>query len=271
MRKDVNRSPSFRILFITQEDPFYVRIFFEEFLTHYPLREEIVGVVIAPTLGKRSFASLLRKMYDFYGAKDFVTMGIKYIYYKMRGFVARFLSTDRFYSIRQVCSYYKVPIMNAENINDQSFLSTVRSLDLDVIISVAAPQIFRGALIAIPREGCINIHNAKLPKYRGMLPNFWQMYYSEKKVGTTIHRINDRIDDGDILLQLETPILADETLDSLIIRTKKIGAELMIEAIERLKNGSLQPIANSSTGATYFGFPSKADVSEFRRRGYRLI
>ena len=150
-------------------------------------------------------------------------------------------------------------------------MSTIRQLNLDLIVSVAAPQVFKSALIAVPRIGCINIHNAKLPKYRGMLPNFWQMYHGEKSVGTSIHRINDKIDDGDILLQKETPIQPGETLDSLIRRTKKIGANMMIEAIEGLKSGLLQPIVNSSAQATYFGFPSKNDVSEFRRKGGRLI
>ena len=261
----------FNILFITQEDPFYVRIFFEEFLRDYPRRDEIRAVVIAPTMGKRSLAKLARQMHDFYGTKDFIKVGIKYAYYKLRNRLAGILPAGRFYSIKQVCEYYKVPVLYADNINDETFLSTIRRYDLDLVISVAAPQVFRSALIAIPRQGCINIHNAKLPKYRGMLPNFWQMYHGERKVGTTVHRINDRLDDGDILLQQETPILSGETLDSLIIRTKKIGAAVMIQAIDGMKNGMLRPMPNLSAEATYFGFPSKDDVSAFRRKGYRLI
>jgi methionyl-tRNA formyltransferase len=261
----------FNILFVTQEDPFYVRIFFEEFMRNYPRLDEIKAVVIAPTMGKRSTIKLARQMHDFYGTKDFIKVGIKYAYYKVRNRLALILPASHFYSIKQVCDHHKVPVLYSDNINDEAFLSAIRRLDLDLVISVAAPQVFRGALIAIPKQGCINIHNAKLPKYRGMLPNFWQMYHGEKKVGTTIHRINDQIDDGDILLQLETPILSDETLDSLIIRTKKIGADLMIAAIDGLKNGSLHPLVNSSAEATYFGFPTKDDVSAFRRKGYRLI
>jgi len=260
----------FNILLITQEDPFYVRIFFEEFLRDYPRREEIKAVVIAPTMGKRSLAKLARQMHDFYGTRDFIKVGLKYAYYKLRNRLAAILPAGRFYSIRQVCDHYRVPVLHADNINDEAFLSAIRRYDLDLVVSVAAPQVFRSALIAVPRQGCINIHNAKLPKYRGMLPNFWQMYHGEKRVGTTVHRINERLDDGDILLQQETPILPGETLDSLITRTKKIGAAVMIQAIDGLKDGGLRPMANSSTEATYFGFPSKNDVSEFRRRGYRL-
>lgn len=268
---DAAQMKPFNILFVTQEDPFYVRIFFEEFMRNYPQLDEIKAVVIAPTMGKPSVTALARQMYEFYGAKDFVKVGSKYVYYKARNLLAEFLPTSRFFSIRHACEHYKVPVLYTGNINGDDFLFTIRQLNLDLIVSVAAPQVFKSALIAVPSIGCINIHNAKLPKYRGMLPNFWQMYHGEKSVGTSIHRINDKIDDGDILLQKETPIQPGETLDSLIRRTKKIGANMMIEAIEGLKTGSLQPTANSSAQATYFGFPSRNDVSEFRRKGGRLI
>ena len=262
---------AFKILFITQEDPFYVRLFFEEFLAHFPHRDEIAGVVIAPTMGKNSLSKLVRQMYGFYGPVDFVRMGWRYVHYKLMNRLGRAWRTGRFYSIRQVCEHYQVPVMQAANINDAAFLKQIRTLGLDLIISVAAPQIFREALLAIPRHGSINIHNAKLPKYRGMLPNFWQMYHGEKAVGTTIHRINTRLDDGDILLQRESPIEPGESLDMLIRRTKRFGARLMIEAVQGIREERLHPLPNDAAEATYFSFPTPKQVREFKARGYRLL
>jgi methionyl-tRNA formyltransferase len=74
-----------------------------------------------------------------------------------------------------------------------------------------------------------------------MLPNFWQMFHGEKTVGTTIHYINTGLDDGEILMQKETSIGENESLDSLIRKTKKFGAEMMVEAIAGIKTGSLKP------------------------------
>lgn len=262
---------AFRILFITQEDPFYVRLFFEEFLAHYPRRDEIAGVVIAPTMGKKSLSGLVRQMYGFYGPVDFVRMGLRYVYYKLMIRLRNVWRTDRFYSIRQVCEHYRVPVLEVANVNEPAFLESLRSMGLDLIISVAAPQIFREPLLAVPKHGCINIHNAKLPKYRGMLPNFWQMYHGEKAVGTTVHRINARLDDGDILLQRESPIEPGESLEALIRRTKRFGARLMIEAVQDIREGRLQPVPNDSAEATYFSFPTSEQVREFRAKGYRLL
>lgn len=261
----------FNILFITQEDPFYVRIFFEEFLRDYPRRAEIKAVVIAPTMGKRSIIKLAQQMYDFYGPVDFVRMGSRFLHYKTMNLLGRFRKLRRFYSIRQVCEHYRVPVVEAENINDKDFVESLQRFDLDLIVSVAAPQIFKERLLRLPRKGCINIHNAKLPKYRGMLPNFWQMYHGEKAVGTTIHRINAKLDDGDILLQRETPINQGESLNELIVRTKRFGAGLMIEVIQALSEDTLRPLPNDAAQATYFSFPTRHEVREFKKRGYRLV
>ena len=261
----------FNILMITQEDPFYVRLFFEEFFRNYGSLDEIKGVVIAPTMGKKSFKKLVAQMYGFYGPFDFLKMGLKYAYYKLCAKLSRTLPLKGFYSIEQLCRQYGVPVMHHSSVNAEAFLNEIRRLDLDLIISVAAPQIFKGPLIAIPKEGCINIHNSKLPRYRGMLPNFWQMYHGEKSVGTTVHRINAGVDDGEILIQKETEIRPGESLDSIIQRTKRFGASVMMEAIAGLKAGSLKPLPNRKQEATYFTFPTPLDVAEFRRRGNRLL
>jgi len=261
----------FNILMITQEDPFYVRLFFEEFFKNYGSIDEIKGVVIAPTMGKKSFTQLLKQMYGFYGAFDFLKMGTKYAYYKLCDKASRTLPLKGFYSIEQLCRRYGVPVMHRAKVNSEEFLEEIKKLDLDLIISVAAPQIFKAPLIAIPKEGCINIHNSKLPKYRGMLPNFWQMYHGEKVVGTTVHMINAGVDDGEILVQKETEIRPGESLDSLICKTKRFGAAVMMEVIAGLKAGSLKPRPNSKEDATYFTFPTRQDVAEFRRRGNRLL
>jgi methionyl-tRNA formyltransferase len=261
----------FNILIITQDDPFYVRLFFEEFLKHYQSKEEIKSVVIAPAMGKKNLKKLIVQMYHFYGPVYFFKTGLKYVLYKMGDFISRYIVLERFYSISQLCRYYNVPVVHCNDVNSKSFLDTIRAFDLDLIVSVAAPQIFKEPLILVPRKGCINIHNSKLPKYRGMMPNFWQMLNGEKTVGITIHRINSGIDDGEILLQKETTIIDGESLDALIRRTKRLGATFMIDAIQSIKTNTVRPLPNPSASSTYYSFPSKNDVMEFRKKGFRLI
>jgi len=271
MGNDQAMTPSLSIAFITQDDPFYVRIFFEEFLASCERRDEIKVVVIVPAMGKKSFAALLRQMYDFYGDWNFLWVGTRYVLYKLASKLPAWARGQRFFSVEQVCRHYGVPVARGRDVNATEFLESLSRWGLDLIVSVAAPQVFREQLIGLPRRGCINIHNSKLPKYRGMLPNFWQMYHGEKTVGTTIHRINAGIDDGDILMQTETPINAGESLHALILRTKRLGARLMLDVLGRFRTGDVPVLENRKEDATYFTFPTRLDVAEFRRRGYRLL
>jgi methionyl-tRNA formyltransferase len=262
---------SLRILFITQDDPFYVRLFFEEFFRRYQHLSEIQGVVIAQAMGKKSKSKLARQMYDFYGPFDFFRMGMRYAAYKSLAAAPGFMKSNGSYNITQVCENHGIHVIHESAINAEPFLSRLQGMNLDLIISVAAPSIFKQNIIAIPKRGCINIHHAPLPKYRGMMPNFWQLYHGEQSVGMTIHEINPGIDDGRIILQKDVDIRPEETLDSVIKRTKKIGAHFMVEAIELIKSGKVDYKENPATEGTYFSFPTREDVKKFKRRGKKIM
>jgi methionyl-tRNA formyltransferase len=262
---------NFRILFITQDDPFYIKLFFAEFLRTYKYLAEIKGVVITPVMAKKSLLKLTRQMYDFYGPLDFLKMALRYAGYKITAVAPNFLRSNDRYSLAQLSKYYGIRVIHENNLNSMHFLDKLKGMSLDLIISVAAPVIFKQDLIQLPSCGCINIHNAKLPKYRGMMPNFWQMYHNEKSAGICVHEINPIIDDGRIILQKEVDIDSNETLDSLIRRTKRMGAHCMIEAINMIKSGNVKYMQNDSTQGSYFSFPTREDVKEFRRRGKRIM
>jgi methionyl-tRNA formyltransferase len=262
---------SFRILFITQDDPFYVRLFFEEFFRRYQHLSEIQGVVIGQAMAKKSTFKLARQMYDFYGPFDFFRMGMRYAAYKSLAAAPGFMRSNGSYNIAQLCKNHGIHVIHESAINAEPFLSRLQGMNLDLIISVAAPEIFKKNLIQIPKHGCINIHHAPLPRYRGMMPNFWQLYHDEQSVGMTIHEINPGIDDGRIILQEAVDIRPAETLDSVIKRTKKIGAHFMTEAIDLIKSGSVKYVDNPATEGTYFSFPTRDDVKEFKRRGKKIM
>jgi methionyl-tRNA formyltransferase len=104
-----------------------------------------------------------------------------------------------------------------------------------------------------------------------MMPNFWQLYHGEKSVGITIHKINPKIDEGEIILQKQVPIKAGESLDELIRRTKQLGAHFMVEAIEMVRNGRVKFKENRPEEGSYFSFPTREDVKKIRAMGHRLL
>jgi len=262
---------SFNFLFITQDDPFYVRCFFDEFFRIYPDLKEIGAVVVQSPMGKKSTWALVKQMYAFYGLIDFSRMGLRYIKTKSLNKLIQFYPKSEWFDLNHLCRTQNIEVLYQNGLHQPEFLDKLRRQNLDLIVSVAAPTIFKQELIELPRLGCINIHHAPLPRYRGMMPNFWQLYHGEKSVGITIHKINSKIDEGEIILQRQVLINPGESLDALIRRTKRLGAHYMLEAIEMIRNGKVQYKENRPGEGSYFSFPTREDVRKFREMGYRLL
>ena len=262
------------IVFFTQEDPFFVKIFFDEFFKIYTPISDIKAVVLSRPMGKKSVFKLALQMYNFYGPYDFLWMGTQYAFINVMGRKKTGLSHEgkrtRTYTVKQSALAFGVPVIERSDLNSKEFLQFIRQYNADLFISVASPVIFKDELIKIPRLDCINIHNAPLPKYRGMLPNFWQLYHGEKRAGITVHRIDAGIDTGDIITQKYVPIELNESLHNLITKTKKQGAHIIKEIIKDFRDQKVQHKKMEGTGS-YFSFPTRNDVKEFKKRGRRLL
>jgi methionyl-tRNA formyltransferase len=156
-----------------------------------------------------------------------------------------------------------------ENVNAPSSIEAIRALRSDLLVSVAGNQIFRAALLAVAPKGCLNVHSALLPKYRGLMPIFWALKNGEKETGVSVFLVDEGIDSGPIVIQKRVPITTDR-LEDLIRQTKVIGMDAVWEAVEKVRRGRLKLIPNPDNERTYFSFPPKADVRAFRAAGKRL-
>ncbi len=261
------------IIFFTQEDPFYVKVFFDEFFKRYNKLDEIKAFVISRPMGKKSTKKLAKQMYDFYGLVDFLRVGMQYAYKKLMGkrsIKQKGNGVVPTYTIKQLAESYDLNVLERSDLNNPEFHKILKRFDPDLFISIASPIIFKKQLIKIPKLDTINIHNAPLPKYRGMLPNFWQLYHDEKEAGMTIHRIDTGIDTGDKLVQYFLPISPNDSLHDLIIKTKKEGVGQLIKVIDDFRNGKVKYAKIEGEGS-YFSFPGRADVKEFKKRGKRIF
>jgi methionyl-tRNA formyltransferase len=164
-----------------------------------------------------------------------------------------------------------VPIVTTRSVNQPEFIEQVRDIAPDLIVSVAAPEIFKPTLLGIPRLGCINMHSGRLPTYRGMMPTFWQMLRGEPAVTITVHRMAEKLDAGDVLATRLFPIKKSDSLDRVIRGTKCEGARLLIGVLRDLREDRARSTPLDMKQASYFSFPKPEDVREFRKRGHRAI
>jgi methionyl-tRNA formyltransferase len=159
----------------------------------------------------------------------------------------------------------------ARSVNQPEYVKQIRVIAPDVIVSVAAPEIFKPELLGIPRLGCINLHSGRLPAYRGMMPTFWQMLRGEPAITITVHRMAEKLDAGDVLATRLFAIKRSDSLDRIIKGTKCEGARLLIGVLRDLQAGRAQSTPLDMKQASYFSFPKREDVREFRKRGHRLL
>jgi methionyl-tRNA formyltransferase len=126
----------------------------------------------------------------------------------------------------------------------------LRKLAPDAIVIIAYGQIIPGRLLPIPRLGWINLHASLLPKYRGAAPIQWAIARGETVTGNTTMRIDAGMDTGEMLLQEELLIGAEETAPQLAGRLAEAGAPLMAGTLRGLVKGELAGRAQNHAAAT---------------------
>jgi methionyl-tRNA formyltransferase len=260
-----------RIEFLTQDDPLYILPFFDEFLRNYTSEFDILQISCCPTMGKRSRFQLLRELMALYGVGGFVRLLARTAQSRLLGRLPKGPNARKFYSLQQLSGAFRIPYKKIGNPNSDEFVDSVRQRSADLIVSVACPYILKEKLLSMPPQGCVNIHHAPLPRYKGMMPTFWQMLYREKTVGVTVHFMAAKVDEGAALLQEELAIEPGEALDHLIRRSKRHGAHCMARALRMLSTRSYTLIPLDSGRGSYFTFPTIAEIREFQHRGCRAI
>ncbi len=144
-----------------------------------------------------------------------------------------------------------VQVFQPETLRDFAFKSTLEELNPDLIVVVAYGKILPEYILNYPKYGCINMHASLLPKYRGAGPIQWSVINGEKVTGITSMLMEKGLDTGDMLLKAETPIGEEETSGELHDRLMHIGAELLIETIKRISDGSIVPEKQNDEESCY--------------------
>jgi methionyl-tRNA formyltransferase len=260
-----------KIEFLTQDDPLYVLPFFDEFVRHYASEFEILQISSCRVMGKRSRWQMVKELTQLYRIKGMALLIARVIKSRLAGKLPKKRAARRFHTLRQLCRAHGIAHGNIGDPNQSDFVRSVKTRGADLLISVACPYILKKELLGLAPLGAINIHHAPLPRYKGMMPTFWQMFHNEKSVGLTIHYMVAKIDEGEALLQDQVVIEPGESLDHLIQRTKRQAAHCMAIVLRQIRDGSAISVAMDHSKGTYFTFPTADELDEFHRRGLRAI
>lgn len=259
-----------QILIITQDENLYLP---ESFATVCDqLGSDIVCIVSCPAMSTHGGAIKgFWKHFRLFGFKGTFTMGFRVIKAKLKSNLRPPDSSGPFYSIKQVADSFGIHYHYVEKLAGQNFQNLLDKYSPELLISISCPQVISKKIRVRISNGCINVHGAPLPKYRGLMPAFWVLRNGETKTATTVHDLEAKLDDGDILVQRQIEITREDTWDSLVRKTKSAGAKALVEAVKQIKAGTVERKPNREEEATYFSFPNAEDRKIFLNKGRKYF
>ena len=148
-------------------------------------------------------------------------------------------------------------VFQPKSMRDGTALEIINSLNADLIVVVAFGKILPKEILESVKYGCINIHASLLPKLRGAAPIQWSILNGDTVTGVTAQQMDIGIDTGDILMTKEFVIPENMNAGELFDTLSDMGAEVLMETIEAVKNGTLNPVKQDDSQSTYASMLSK--------------
>lgn len=144
-----------------------------------------------------------------------------------------------------------IPVFQPEKARHPDAVSRIAAEAPDLIVVVAYGHILPKSILDIPRLGCVNVHASLLPKYRGAAPINWAVARGETVTGITVMRMDVGMDTGPMLHVREIPIGAEDTAETMFSKLSILGAEALREALQRMREGTLEETPQDDALATY--------------------
>ena len=183
------------ILIVTQDNPIYIAKSVRNLIKKLSQSNEVIGCVISapsPFGKKESFVKKAFKTFRIFGIIFFIRYTFLYVKNKLS-------KKENLSKILKDLNIKEIRFQ--KSINHISSLEVLKEMKPDLLISIAGNEIFKKEIINLPTKGCINLHTALLPKYRGLMPAFWVLKNNEEYTGVSVFFIDEDIDSGDIIYQ----------------------------------------------------------------------
>ncbi len=161
--------------------------------------------------------------------------------------------------VKQAAKRLGLPVYQPDKIRTPEFHAFLKGFGAGAMVVVGYGKIIPQSIIDIAPHGIINVHASLLPKYRGAAPIQWAIANGETRTGVTTMRIDAGLDTGDILLQSETDIGPAETAPELSPRLARMGADLLVETLLRIEDGTIVPRPQSDSEASFAPVLKKED------------
>lgn len=154
--------------------------------------------------------------------------------------------------VKQLALQHQLPVFQPESLKPVEVQANIAAVGADVMIVAAYGLIIPTAVLEMPKLGCYNIHASLLPRWRGAAPIHRAILAGDAETGVTIMEVVPALDAGAMVMKGHVPILVTDTTQSLHDALSKLGAKLMVDAMETLeKQGELKATPQDEALVTY--------------------
>jgi len=140
--------------------------------------------------------------------------------------------------VKALAAARELPIVQPDRLRDPAFAGTLRGWRPDLGVVAAYGRLIPEAILSLPPHGLINVHASLLPKYRGAAPVHRAVIDGERETGVTIMRVEKMLDAGPMLATVTRPIGPDETADLIERDLAALGADLLVQVVDRIEAGT---------------------------------
>ncbi|MDQ8020271.1 MAG: methionyl-tRNA formyltransferase [Moraxellaceae bacterium] len=174
-------------------------------------------------------------------------------------------------AVKRVALEHGLPVDQPEKLRTPEQQAALAASVPDVLVVAAYGLLLPQAVLDQPRLGCINIHASLLPRWRGAAPIQRAIEAGDAESGITIMQMDIGLDTGAMLSKGSVNILPDDTGGSLHDKLATLGADMIVDALARLRDGALVPTPQPEAGVTYASKISKAESAlDFRLPAHQL-
>ncbi|MBT3320220.1 MAG: methionyl-tRNA formyltransferase [Clostridia bacterium] len=159
--------------------------------------------------------------------------------------------------VKVVAQENDIPVLQFSKIKSPQGVAALKVLQPDIIVTAAFGQILSKEILDIPKLGCINVHASLLPKYRGAAPIQWAIINGETQTGVTIMYMDVGLDTGDIISAESIEITDNMTGGDLYDKLAVLGADLLIETLRNVENGSASRTKQIEEQSSYYPMLNK--------------
>ncbi|MFH1542288.1 MAG: methionyl-tRNA formyltransferase [bacterium] len=152
--------------------------------------------------------------------------------------------------VKEVALKNNLPIAQPEKVKDPAFIGKVKDLKPDAIVVVAYGRILPKAILAVPKQGCLNLHASLLPKYRGASPIQSALLNGDTETGITVMKIDEGLDTGEMIAQDKIVISPDDDAISLSEKLFAVGGKLLVQVLKEIELGKVKYVKQDNSQAT---------------------